>query len=98
MKNDNRKLINFTQISSYIAILITILIFIFEFSRIIDLGLGGAIAFVNSVAYIAPPAIVALILSFVFNKFKFNLKSFNKFWFWIMIITLISYSANSLSS
>ena len=98
MKNDNRKLINFTQISSYIAILITILIFIFEFSRIIDLGLGGATAFGDSVAYIAPPAIVALILSFVFNKFKFNLKSFNKFWFWIMIITLISYSANSLSS
>ena len=62
------------------------------------LGLSGGQAFAFAIGYVVPPTIIALILSFVFNKFKLSNKSFNKFWFWIMVITLISYAANSLVS
>jgi len=96
MTKNNKDLINFNQIALFGAILILILIFIFEFSHIIGLGLSGGQAFAFAIGYVAPPTIIALVLSFVFNKFKFNNKSFNKFWFWIMLITLISYTANSL--
>lgn len=98
MSKNNKDLINFNQIALFGAIIISILIFIFEFSHIIGLGLSGGQAFAFAIGYVAPPTIIALVLSFVFNKFKFNNQTFNKFWFWIMIITLISYVANSLVS
>jgi len=98
MTKNSKDLINFNQIALFGAILISILIFIFEFSHIIGLGLSGGQAFAFAIGYVVPPTIIALILSFVFNKFKLSNKSFNKFWFWIMVITLISYAANSLVS
>jgi len=98
MTKNSKDLINFNQIALFGAILISILIFIFEFSHIIGLGLSGGQAFAFAISYVVPPTIIALILSFVFNKFKLSNKSFNKFWFWIMVITLISYAANSLVS
>ena len=62
------------------------------------LGLGGGFAFKSASIYIIIPTVIAGIISLFFNKFKFNKSSFYKFWFWIMLITLISYAANSLAN
>ena len=89
-----KELINFSQIWSIGSILIIVILFFMEFSHIIGLGLSGINALIAASTYILIPTIIALILSFIFSKFKFILKSFYKFWFWIMLITLISYIPN----
>jgi len=89
-----KELINFSQIWGIGSILIIVILFFMEFSHIIGLGLGGINALIAASTYILIPTIIALILSFIFSKFKFILKSFYKFWFWMMLITLISYIPN----
>ena len=89
-----KELINFSQIWGIGSILIIVILFFMEFSHIIGLGLGGTNALIAASTYILIPTIIALILSFIFSKFKFILKSFYKFWFWMMLITLISYIPN----
>ena len=72
------------------------IIFAFEFSDAINMGLGGIVAFWYAFGYLAPSLILAAILSFLFNKFKFKILSFYKFWFWILVITLIAYTGSSI--
>ena len=89
-------LINITQVWTFGSFLLAVIIFTLEFSYIIGLGLGGGKAFWYAFGYVAPPTAIAAILSFLFNKLKFKILSFYKFWFWILVITLISYTANSI--
>ena len=89
-----KELINFSQFWSIGSILIVVILFLLELSHIIGLGLGSTNALIAASIYILIPTIIALILSFIFNKFKLISKSFYKFWFWIMLITLISYIPN----
>ena len=89
-----KELINFSQFWSIGSILIVVILFLMELSHIIGLGLGSKNALIAASTYILIPTIIALILSFIFNKFKFISKSFYKFWFWMMLITLISYIPN----
>ena len=86
-----KELINFSQFWSIGSILIVVILFLMELSHIIGLGLGSTNALIAASIYILIPTIIALILSFIFNKFKLISKSFYKFWFWMMLITLISY-------
>jgi len=89
-----KELINFSQFWSIGSILIVVILFLMELSHIIGLGLGSTNALIAASIYILIPTIIALILSFIFNKFKLISKSFYKFWFWMMLITLISYIPN----
>jgi len=89
-----KELINFSQFWSIGSILIVVILFLLELSHIIGLGLGSTNALIAASIYILIPTIIALILSFIFNKFKLISKSFYKFWFWMMLITLISYIPN----
>ena len=89
-----KELINFSQFWSIGSILIVVILFLMELSHIIGLGLGSTNALIAASIYILIPTIIALILSFIFNKFEFISKSFYKFWFWMMLITLISYIPN----
>ena len=91
-----KDLINFSQLWSFGPILMVVIIFFYDFSRLIGLGLGGKFAFISAASYIAIPTIIAAVLSFIFSKFKFKSSNFFKIWFWIMLITLISYFANTL--
>jgi len=70
----------------------------FDFSNFIGLGLGGKYAFISAATYVGIPTIIAAVLSFIFSKFKFKSSSFFKFWFWTMLITTISYFANSIAN
>tara|TARA_B100001057_G_C22466964_1_gene801143 strand:+ start:214 stop:507 length:294 start_codon:yes stop_codon:yes gene_type:complete len=91
-----KDLINFSQLWSFGPILMVVIIFFYDFSHLIGLGLGGKFAFISAAGYIAIPTIIAAVLSFIFSKFKFKSSNFFKIWFWIMLITLISYFANTL--
>ena len=89
-----KELINFSQFWSIGSILIVVILFLMELSHIIGLGLGSTNALIAASTYILIPTIISLILTFIFNKFKFIPRSFYKFWFWMMLITLISYMPN----
>ena len=89
-----KDLINLSQLWSFGSILMVVIIFFFDFSHLIGLGLGGKFAFISAAGYVGIPTIIAAVLSFVFCKFKFKSSSFFKFWFWIMLITAISYFGN----
>ena len=91
-----KDLINFSQLWSFGPILMVVIIFFYDFSRLIGLGLGGKFAFIAAASYVVIPTIIAAVLSFIFSKFKFKSSNFFKIWFWIMLITLISYFANTL--
>ena len=93
-----KDLINLSQLWSFGSILMVVIIFFFDFSHLIGLGLGGKFAFISAASYVGIPTIIAAVLSFIFCKFKFKSSSFFKFWFWIMLITAISYSANLLAN
>ena len=93
-----KDLINLSQLWSFGSILMVVIIFFFDFSHLIGLGLGGKFAFISAVTYVGIPTIIALVLSFVFSKFKFKSSNFFKFWFWIMLVTTISYFANSIAN
>ena len=97
MKKD-KDLINLSQLWSFGSILMVVIIFFFDFSYFIGLGLGGQYAFISAVTYVGIPTIIAAVLSFIFSKFKFKSSSFFKFWFWTMLITTISYFANSIAN
>jgi hypothetical protein len=93
-----KDLINLSQLWSFGSILMVVIIFFFDFSNFIGLGLGGKYAFISAATYVGTPTIIAAVLSFIFSKFKFKSSSFFKFWFWTMLITTISYFANSIAN
>tara|TARA_B100000579_G_C22598089_1_gene741317 strand:+ start:503 stop:796 length:294 start_codon:yes stop_codon:yes gene_type:complete len=93
-----KKIINLSQLLSFGSILMVGIIFIHNFSYIMGLGLSSTFALIASAGYVGIPTIIAAVLSFIFCKFKFKSSNFFKFWFWIMLITSISYFANSLTN
>jgi len=93
-----KDLINLSQLWSFGSILMVLIIFFIDFSHLIGLGLGGKFAFISAASYVGIPTIIAAVLSFMFCKFKFKSSNFFKFWFWVMLVTLIAYSANSFTN
>ena len=89
-------LININQVWPIGSFLIVVILFALEFSNTIGMGFGGKAAFWYAFGYVALPTAIAAILSFLFNKFKFKILSFYKFWFWILVITLIAYAGSSM--
>tara|TARA_A100001011_G_C14171995_1_gene782964 strand:- start:404 stop:697 length:294 start_codon:yes stop_codon:yes gene_type:complete len=93
-----KKIINLSQLLSFGSILMVGIIFIHNFSYEIGLGLSSTSALIIAGGYVGIPTIIAAVLSFLFCKFKFKSSNFFKFWFWIMLITSISYVPNFLTN
>ena len=75
-----KDLINLSQLWSFGSILMVVMIFFFDFSNLIGLGLGGKLAFISAASYVGIPTIIAAVLSFIFCKFKFNNRIYTMFY------------------
>ena len=84
-KNENE----WNPIWIFAAWVLAFILFCIVMIPIRDLGLGNGPAFKVALGFTVPTAFIAAVASLLVNKFKFKTISFHKFWFWILVVTLL---------
>mgnify|MGYP007063790893 FL=1 len=79
------------------AWIMAFIIFVMVMIPMTNLGLGAGNAIKIALGYTIPTALIAAAVSFLVNKFKFRTTSFHKFWFWILVVTIIARLGQMLS-